>query len=373
MTEIARTEIATAAPRAVPGGARAPGGVGVPGGAAVRLTQAQKAAVVLCLLGRDAARTVFESLEEQALERFAAAMSGLGHIDEETVAEVVVEFLDRIDAGEGSVRGGLEKARALLSEHFDPPAVERIFRELEGGSGGGPRGGDVWARLARVDAKVLAGLLAAEHPQSAAVVISRLPAEYAGQVASRMPAGTLSRICLAIRRMRDVDVRLVELIGDNVSQALAARLGDGHARRPSERVAAIMDNTRGELRDEVIGLIEGEDPGFAQATRRSMFTFETLPRRLRPRDVAAVVRSADARVLVTALAGDDEADEATRIFLLSNISTRFADQISQEIRELAGTTPREIEEAQREMMRIVLRLDRAGEIRLVKEQDGEED
>ena len=356
MAEFARTEVGPLGPERA---AVRPG--------AAQLSRPQKAAVVLCLLGRDAARTVFESLEEEVLERFAAAMAGLGHTDEETAAAVVAEFLDEVDAGEGTVRGGLETARALLAEHFDPPVVERIFRELEGNAG--RSGGDVWARLARVDPEVLAGLLAGEHPQSAAVVVSRLPAEYAGKVVSQMDAGTVSRVCLAMARMRDVDARFVALIGDNVSQALARRQKDGLGRRPPERVAAIMDNTPGELRDEVIGLIEGEDPEFAAATRRSMFTFESLPDRLRGRDVAAIVRSVDSAVLLAALAGEDDATQATRSFILSQISSRFAEQIGQEIGEMDKPPPREVDAAQREIMKAVLRLERAGEIQLVRNEE----
>jgi flagellar motor switch protein FliG len=336
-------------------------------GHAAELSRPQKAAVVLCLLGRGAAQTVFESLDEEVVERFAAAMASLGHIDEATVAEVVAEFLDEIDSGEGTVRGGLETARALLGEHFDPPVVERIFRELQ--EGAGPAGGDVWARLARVDPEVLAGLLASEHAQSAAVVISRLPPEYAGRVASLMDAETVSRLCLAMARMRNVDARYVELIGDNVSQALVRGQKQGLGRKPPRQVAAIMDNTRGDLRDEVIGLIEAEDPDFAAATRRSMFTFEGLPDRLRPRDVAAVVRSVDSRTLLVALAGEDEATGTVRSFILSNISSRFAEQIGEEIRETESPQRRKRDEAEREIMKAVLRLEKAGEIQLIQQQD----
>ena len=358
MSEFARVEMGPVGPQ----DAVRPSG-------AVRLTRPQKAAVILCMLGREAARTVFESLEEEALERFAAAMASLGHIDEETVAEVVAEFLAEIDAGEGSVRGGLEKARALLGEHFDAPVVERIFRELQDGAG--TAGGDVWARLARVDPRVLAGLLASEHPQSAAVVIARLPAEYAGKVVSRMSAETVSRVCLAMRKTRNVDARFVELIGDNLSQALARSQRQGHGRKPPEQVAAIMDNTRGELRDEVIDLIEGEDPEFAAAARRSMFTFESLPDRIRGRDVAAIVRSVDSRVLLLALAGEEEATQAARSFILSHISSRFAEQIGQEIKEMETPPRREVDAAQREIMKTLVRMERAGEIQLIRSEEAD--
>lgn len=359
MPEIARTDIGHVESQATAGAS-----------GAARLTRAQKAAVVLCLLGRDAARTVFETLDEAALERFAAAMAGLGHIDEETVGEVVAEFLGEIDPDEGSVRGGLEKARSLLGEQFDADVVERIFRELEKGAATG-RGGDLWARLSRVDARLLAEILAEEHPQSAAVVLARLPADHAGEVANRMSAETVSKIVLSIRNARNVDDRYADLIGDNLSRSLAQGRARGRRRRTSRQVAAIMDNTRGELRDAVLGLVEQEDADFAEATRRSLFTFVNLPSRLRARDVPVLVRSLDIRVLLVALAAGDEATQAAKAFVLSNISTRFAEQIGQEIKDLRGVETPEVERAQREVMKVLVELDSSGEIALVR--DAEDD
>jgi len=335
--------------------------------ARARLSRAQKAAVVVCLMGQETARAVFESLEEEELHNFAAAMASLGHIDEATVAEVVAEFLGQVDGGEGSVRGGLEKARALLNEHFDKPVVARLFRELEGGEGG-----DIWARLARLEPKVVAELLEREHPQSAAVIVSRLPSDFAGKVASQMSAETVSKIFLSIRRMRNVDGRFVEMIGENVSQALFQGRQNGPHRQPPEQVAAIMNNTRAELRDRVMGLLEAEDAPFAEETRRSMFTFEDLPERLRGRDVALVVRPVENEVLLKALAGADRATQTAKGFLLGNISTRFAEQIGEEIGELAEVRPRDVDRAQRAIIGRIIQLEKAGEIQLIR-QDDEED
>lgn len=332
-----------------------------------RLTRAQKAAVVLCLLGRDTARSVFESLGEDELQRFAQAMAGLGQIDEATVGEVVAEFLGEVGGG-GAMRGGVEKARALLAEHFDPPVVERLFGELEGAGGG-----DVWARLAGLEPKAVAAMLGREHPQSAAVIVSRLPPEFAGKVAGQMSAEAVSKIFLAIRRMRRLDGRLVEMIGANVAQALLQGGGQGPAHQPPEQVAAIMSNTRSDLRDLVMGLMESADAAFAEETRRSMFTFEDIPERVRGRDIALLVRSVENEVLLAALAGTDEATQAARDFILGNISTRFAEQIGEEIAELGEVPPREVERAQRAIVARIQALVKAGEIRLIRQDDAAEE
>lgn len=333
-----------------------------------RLTRAQKAAVVLCLLGRDTARSVFESLGEDELQRFAQAMAGLGQIDEATVGEVVAEFLGEVGGGASSVRGGVEKARALLAEHFDAPVVERLFGELEGGGGG-----DVWARLGGLEPKAVAGMLGREHPQSAAVIVSRLPPEFAGKVAGQMSAEAVSKIFLAIRRMRWLDGRLVAMIGENVAQALLQGGGQGPAHQPPEQVAAIMSNTRSDLRDRVMGLMESADAAFAEETRRSMFTFEDIPERVRGRDIALLVRSVENEVLLAALAGTDEATQAARTFILGNISTRFAEQIGEEIAELGELPPREVERAQRAIVARIQALVKAGEIRLIRPDDAAEE
>ena len=338
---------------------------GGPAGSRTRsLTRVEKAAVILCLIGEEKARNIFESLGEASLRRFAGAMARLREIDAATVAEVVSEFLTEVDMADRNVRGGLDQARAILAEYFDEPAVDGLLVDR-----GGDGGRDPWSRLAALPPEPLAELLAREHPQAAAVVMGRLPAEQAGAVMNGMGAETVAAIVLAMRRTGGIDRKREELIASGLAEALRRDGAVGGAGRAPQRVASIMNHADSALRERILGLLEAKDAGFAEATRRSMFTFEDIPARLRPQDAPAVVRSVDAEVLTRALAGPGEAAAAVRAFLLSNISSRLGEQIAYELDEAGEVRPKEAEAARKELVKSIVALDGRREITLADPED----
>lgn len=327
-------------------------------------SRAQKAAILLGLLGTEAAGPVFEGLDEGSVKRFVRAMAGLGQVEPEVVRAVVREFLAEIEQAEHSVQGGLNAARTIIDRHLDKAVASRILDELDVFSGR-----NVWMRLSVVDAQVMAEFLAREHPQSAALILSRLSPEHAGRIVSLLDFEKAQQVVMAIRKIVRLPASSVDAIAESINRTLFTSKVSSTATQPAERLGSIINHASGEFRDSIIEFLEGCDPEFADETKRNMFTFPDIEARLRRQDVGAVVRSVDPQTLIKALAGAEKNAPETKKFILANMSTRMAEAIAQEIKEAGVVRRKEIDIAQSEVIKAIQRLEQSGEITLVKDDE----
>lgn len=325
------------------------------------LTRAQKAAVILCLLDQEGAAPVFAKLDEETIRRFVDVMAQLGAVDGVTVRGTVAEFMAELDRSEGSVRGGAYAAVRMIGNYLGDAAAARLSEGFDLHSGT-----DVWQRLATVKPEVLAGFIAREHPQSAAVILSKLPPEYAGTVVSDLPADQVRQILLFFRGMKTVSAHSIEVIGKSIGTSLLAGGNATSQVGPAHRVGAIMNYAAPELRDGVLGQIQDLDPEFSEAVRRNMITFEDIETRVARGAISLVVRAVNSAVLVKALAGAATNAPGARQFILSSISSRMAEAISAEIGEAGEINRKEADRAQAEIVRTIRQLEAAGEITLIR-------
>jgi len=331
------------------------------------LTRQQKAAIVIGVLGADAAGPLLEQLDEASLRGFAAGMAQLRRVGPEEVAATIAEFLAELDRAETTIRGGLEAARGVLERHLDDKSVMRILDEADS-----PSLQNVWKKLARVNEDALAEFLRREHPQTTAVVLSKLPSDFAARILSRFELDRAREIVLGITRANSLDSKIIEAIGDSVSRDfLAAHGTDGSRRDPAERVGAIMNFTAPDIRNHVLEQIGETQPEFAEEIKRKMFTFEDIPARIDKRDAAAIVRAMNPETLLKALSGAAETAPESAEFLLANISSRVAQQIRDDLNDLGKVKRKDAEAAQSEVILAIRSLTERGEIALVSaEEDG---
>ena len=335
------------------------------GDEARRLTRQQKAAVIIGVLGSEAAGTVLEQFDETSLRHFTHAMSGLKRIDATQVRATIAEFLAELATDEETVRGGLAQARGLLEQHVAEGLLMRILDDAES-----PSAHNVWQKLAKVGDDALADFLSREHPQTAAVVVSKFGAEHAARILNRLEPELARDVVIGLARVASLDPHVVEAIGDTMSRGfLASHSNADRKRNPADRVGAIMNYTSPSLRDHILNHIEIEQPEFAEEIRRKMFTVEDIPARVPRRGVAALVRSLDQETLLKVLFTTKESAPETGEFILSNISTRMAEQLREELGEITSVRRKDGEKAQSEIIRVIRDLVARGEIELVEEEE----
>jgi flagellar motor switch protein FliG len=338
---------------------------GIDAGASRPLTRQQKAAVIIGVLGAEAAGPVLEQLDETSLRQFTRAMSGLNRIDAMAVRATIAEFLAELQQDEDVVRGGLAQARGILEQHVAEGLLMRILDDADS-----PSAHNVWQKLAKVGDEALSDFLAREHPQTAAVVVSKFNPEHAARILNRLEPDLARDVVVGLSRAASLDPHIVEAIGDTMSRDfLATHATADKTRNPADRVGTIMNYTSPTIRDHILSHIEANQPEFAEEIRRKMFTIEDIPARLPTRAVATLVRSLDQEILLKALFSSRDSAPATGEFIFSNISTRMAEQLREQLGEFTSVRRKEGERAQAEVIRMIRELIARGEIELVEEEE----
>lgn len=97
----------------------------------IELNQAQKAAVIIGILGPDSAGPVLENMDEENLRSFAAAMSRIKRIPPDVVIETIQEFLIELAQFDMTVSGGLKHARSVLQDYIPEATLTRIMDDID--------------------------------------------------------------------------------------------------------------------------------------------------------------------------------------------------------------------------------------------------
>lgn len=325
------------------------------------LSNQEKAAVILGVLGTEAAGPLLEQMDEDTIRNFAGAMSHLRRVSPETVLETISEFQYEVDRLDLTVMGGATQARDMLRDLLNDATLTKIFDDIES-----PSATNVWNKLSKIDDTALAEFLSHEHPQTVAVVFSKLQAEQAARLIGRLDEDRAREIVTGLTKTSNLDPQIIETIGQAVSMNfLQKQRGGGSAFKPADRVGAIMNYAPGNIRQSVLTYLDENEPEFADQVKRKMFTFQDIPKRLEKRDVATVIRGVDGDTILKALVGASTNAPETRDFILSSISSRVAEQLRADMADVGKVKIREAEESQNAILSVVRTLESSGEVKLI--------
>ncbi len=324
----------------------------------------EKAAMILTAIGPDLAAGFLRELGEPDMQRFAKAISGLGKIRQEVLDAVIVEFLELLTTGP-EISGGSKAARKLLAAVLDDE--EEVQRLLDGRQRSAVR--PVWERLNDTPVPTLATFLQAEHPQTAAVILSELRSEIAASVLERLDRPFAQTIVLRLSRVPQLDPAISASIQGAIERDFLSVLQRNLSkRRPADLIAGLMNNISTEVREGFLGYLEAQEPALAQDVQRTMFTFDDIAVRLHGRDVAGVLRDVPEEVLLKALKLGEAQGSATVAFILENLPRRLSERYIEELGGLSDVTRKEGELAQIEITKAIQAQAKAGTIRFIEKE-----
>jgi flagellar motor switch protein FliG len=312
-------------------------------------------------LDPERSKRLLTQLDEDEVRRLSAAMARLGRTDLETVEEVIEEF--RTQVGHGvSLVGGYEAAEKMLSLFLPPDKVAEIMEEAKG-----PNGRNIWDKLSHIQPQTLSGYLRNEYPQTAAVILSRLPAHHAAKVVRLLPNKLAADISLRMVRLTSVQRPVLMDIEEALKREFTSVLGRAYERDSASIVAEMLNRSEQDVVDRILAELEEKEPQAAARIRRIMFTFEDL-QRIEPSTFGLLIAEIPSERLPIALAS---ASDETRDLFLSQMSERARKMLIEEIENQAMPRRKTIEEAQSEIIDIAKRMINEGRV-VLREQDEDE-
>lgn len=327
-----------------------------------RVSPAQKAAIIVRFLMSEGAQVPLEDLPEPLQEELTQQMGMLHRIDRDTLVEVVEEFAHELESTGLTFPKGIAGALRALDGKISPSAAANIRKRT-----GVRASGDPWEQLRALEVDKLVSLAQEESIEIAAVLISKIDVKKAAEMLGKMPGERARRITYAVSQTNAVSPDAVDRIG----RALVANLEDEPARAfdgpPVDRIGAILNSSRTATRDALLEGLGEEDAEFANEVRKAIFTFKHIAERVDTRDVPAILRVVNNDSLITALAAaNDELTKPSAEFILSNISSRLAEQMREAIEERGKVEEEEGEIAMGDVVAGIRELAQSGEILLIE-------
>ena len=328
------------------------------------MSRKAKAAVIVRILASENVKLSLAHFPEKTQVELARQMTDLRHIDRDTMVAVVEEFLQELEAIGVSFPGGLEGALNLLDGTISPDTAAKLRKQA-----GFSLTGDPWERIAEIDAERLLPILETESVEVCAVILSKLKVAKAATLLSMIPGDRARRVAYAISKTASVSPGVVQRIGISVAGQLDSQPPKAFSDAPTERIGAILNFSNASTRDGVLEGLDERDKEFAEQVRKNIFTFANIATRVDPRDVSKITRAVEQEMLIKALAGAKGDAEASRDFILGNMSKRMAAGLRAEMDALGAIKDTEAEEAMNAVVRTIRDLETDGDLILLTGDD----
>jgi flagellar motor switch protein FliG len=313
-------------------------------------------------LGEQYGGKIFSLLDDDELREISIVMSSLGTIEAEEVEELLLEFVSRMSAS-GALLGNYDATERLLQQYLPPERVGGIMDDIRG-----PAGRNMWEKLANVQEEVLANYLKNEYPQTVAVVLSKLRPEHAARVLSILPEELSLDVINRMLRMESVQKEVIERVEQTLRTEFMSNLSQTRRRDAHEVMAEIFNNFDRQTETRFLTALDAENHDSAERIKALMFTFDDLVK-LDTASAQTLMRNIDKDKLGIALKG---ASETVRQFFFSNMSTRAAKMLVDDMQAMGPVRLRDVDEAQTLLVNIAKELAAKGEILISKSRGDEE-
>ena len=322
----------------------------------------KRAAMLMLALGEQYGGKIWQLLDDDEVRELSMEMSTLGTVEAETVENMLLEFVSRMSAS-GALMGNFDATERLLQQYLPPERVNGIMDEIRG-----PAGRNMWEKLSNVQEEVLANYLKNEYPQTIAVVLSKLKPEHAARVLAILPEDMALDVVGRMLKMEAVQKEVIERVENTLRTEFMSNLSQTRRRDAHEVMAEIFNNFDRQTETRFLTALEEENRESAERIKNLMFTFDDLTK-LDTASSQTLMRHVEKDKLAIALKG---AAEPVRQFFLSNMSTRAAKMLMDDMQAMGPVRLREVDEAQALLVNLAKDLAAKGEIVISKSRGEEE-
>ena len=324
------------------------------------LSNTQRAAVMLMLLGEDEAASVIRHLAPKEVQHLSAAMISVADLSQEAVSAVLDGFIATIKK-QTNIGGGIDYLENVLKNAIGEDKASSVLSRIMPASAN--RGLEV---LQWMDARSISEMIEHEHPQIIAIVLSFLDHDVAADVLRFLPEGlrpeVLSRVAsletIQPTAMQELEAIMRKQFSSN-SSLKSSSVGGVKA------AAKIMNYVKSDIEQGMMRAMSSKDADLAQRIQDNMFAFENLEGSDN-RSIQTLMRNVPTELLMVALKG---ADDILKDKFLLNMSQRAREMFVEEMEAKGPMRLSEVEEARKQILRTARRLSDAGEMMLGRGSD----
>ena len=329
------------------------------------MTGLQKAAVLMIMIGDEAASTLYRNLPEKDVQEITQEIASMDYVTPQIGADVLKEYHRLSKTQQYLAQGGEPFAKKLLIRAFGEATAQDLLFQVERAEEA--RAGDLDS-LRRADPQQLAKFLEGEHPQTVALITAHLEVRQAAELVSllseKVRADVVRRLAEMNQFSTDMAQKVSLILNKKLQSVVKARqrgysglkaVADMMNRMPQDLVKAILEN------------VEANDANVALSIRNLMFTFEDFLSTPEA-SIREIVSALDKKTLGTAL---KNSSEEVKSHFFKCMSSRAVEMLKEDMEVMGPTRTREIQHAQQEAVNLARSLEAQGKIILKTAGDDE--
>jgi len=324
------------------------------------ITGLQKCAILMLALEQNTVAKLLSKLEDDEIKDITYTMSNLGNISHNSIESLITEFNNEISSTQNFV-GNIQNTERLLRKVLNDEKVDIILEEIRG-----PAGKNIWDKLSNVSEEILANYIKNEYPQTAALILSKIPSSQAAAVLKLLNQEFAFEIIKRMLVMDPVKKEVLEGVERTLRNEFITGLSKTHKYDTTQVMAEIFNSFDRSTEQKYMEMLEKYNNDTAENIKRLMFTFNDFLK-IDSAGMQAIMKVVDKARLPVALKG---ASEEIRKKFIDNMSQRAAKILQDEIESLGPVKIKDVDEAQSAIIVTAKDLINSGEIEL---SDGSDD
>ena len=318
------------------------------------ITNVQRAAVLMLLLGEDLASNIISYLDPKEVQELGAAMVSVADMSQEAVNAVLDQFVDLLKRQTSLSLGTTEYVETVLKRALGPDKASSVLSRIMPNRAS--RGLEI---LQWMDARAIAEMIKTEHPQVTAIILSVLEAEVAADVLAYLPNDTRPEVIQRVASLDTIQPSAMEELESIMKKQFSNNASSSSSSFGGVKAAAkIMNFTKVELEGPILQGVGQIDEELALRIQDNMFSFENLAA-VDNRGIQALMRAVEPDMLMTALKG---AADVVKDKFLDNMSSRARGMFVDDMEAKGPLRMTEVEDAQKKVMRAARKLSEKGEL-----------
>lgn len=318
------------------------------------LTNIQRAAVLMLLLGEQEAANIISHLNPKEVQPLGAAMVSVADLSQGAISSVLDEFIATIKQQSNLGLDVSDYVENVLKRALgDDKAASVLGRIMPGQSS---KGLDI---LRWMDARSIADMIRGEHPQVVAIILSVLDSDVSADVLNFLPADLRPEIVSRVANLDTVQPSAMQELEQIMKKQFSSNSSSASSSFGGVKAAAkILNFTKTTPLANIMKGVTALDGELAQQIQDNMFTFDNLET-CDNRSIQVLMRTIEPDLLMVGLKG---ADEPVKNKFFDNMSSRARSMFVDDMEAKGPLRLADVEEAQKQIMRIARKLADTGDI-----------
>ena len=327
------------------------------------MSGSERAAIFMMSLGEQNAAQVLKHMAPNEVQKIGTVMATLSNVSNEKVESVISAFVETANSQSGVGVDSAEYIRNMLINALgEDKASSLIDRILKNKSARGLES------LKWMDPQAVADVVKNEHPQIIAIVLSYLDSGHAAEILQHLSEQARSDVLMRVATLESVAPAALQELNEVLEKQFSGGSGMQKSGVGGVKIAAdILNLMDGESETAITEAITDQDEELAQEIQDQMFVFENMLA-IDDRGIQSILRDVQSEQLIIALKG---ADDAIKEKIFSNMSSRAADMMREDLEAKGPVRLKDVEDAQKEILSVAQRLAESGDISLGGKGDDE--